>query len=397
VGQLGTSLDVLGGVVFFAGFLIPLAAQLSRYRNGTDPQQQVQVRWVLYGVGVAIGVNLLVSLPYFAPGWFPDLVAAGSPYDQFQQAVSSLAVLAVPISFLFAMLFANLFDVDVVITRTLVYGTLSLVVAGCYLLLVTGAGLLVGERTGRRLSRAARQRQAQEALETAQDFTITPTVDGHAVVHRLTGLVTRFRGPAHEVAYHEAMPGFGPAELRRLKVAVHHERHGDGQIIRRFELLGDPSSAERFTIQEAPDDLRVGRMAEFSVQENDRARRLHYYADGRPVAMDQPLAEGLGLLRVDLFRPGGRPQLLGMDGEPSRLPLRAEPLGGDAVALVPTTLPTESAERIVVDSRTGDVLEETFAVRTDDFHFFANIERANFVFARISTETIWKSSAAFLF
>ena len=149
VGQLGTTLDVLGGVVFFAGFVIPFAAQFSRYRHGTDPQQQVQLRWVLYGVGVAIGVNLLVSLPYFAPDWFPDLVAAGSPYDQLQETVSALAVLAVPICFLFAMLFANLFDVDVVITRTLVYGSLSLMVAACYLLVVAGAGLLVGERAGR--------------------------------------------------------------------------------------------------------------------------------------------------------------------------------------------------------------------------------------------------------
>ena len=148
VGPLGTTLDVLGGVMFFAGFVIPLAAQFSRYRHGTDPQQQVQLRWVLYGVGVAIGVSLLVSLPYFAPGWFPGLVAAGSPYDRFQQTASSLAVLAVPICFLLAMVFANLFDVDVVITRTLVYGLLSLVVAVCYLLVVAGTGLLVGERAG---------------------------------------------------------------------------------------------------------------------------------------------------------------------------------------------------------------------------------------------------------
>jgi signal transduction histidine kinase len=149
VGQLGTTLDVLGGVVFFSGFLVPLVAQFSRYRHGADPQQQVQLRWVLYGVGVAIGVSLLVSLPYFAPGWFPRLVAAGSPYDRFQQAASALAVLAVPICFLVAMLFANLFDVDVVITRTLVYAALSLAVTACYLLVVAGTGLLVGERSGR--------------------------------------------------------------------------------------------------------------------------------------------------------------------------------------------------------------------------------------------------------
>jgi signal transduction histidine kinase len=149
VGQLGTVLDVLGGVVFFAGFVVPLVAQVSRYRHATDPRQQVQIRWVLYGVGLAIGVSLLVSLPYFAPGWFPDLVAAGSPYDSFQETVSALAVLAVPICFLFAMLFANLFDVDVVITRTLVYGSLSLLVAACYLVVVTATGVLVGEGDGR--------------------------------------------------------------------------------------------------------------------------------------------------------------------------------------------------------------------------------------------------------
>ena len=149
VGQLDTVLDVVGGVVFFAGFVVPLAAQFARYRHGTDPRQQVQVRWVLYGVGVAIGVSLLVSLPYFAPGWFPDLVASGSPYDRFQQTVSALAVLAVPICFLFAMLFDNLFDVDVVITRTLVYGSLSLAVGRVLPVVVTATGLLVGERAGR--------------------------------------------------------------------------------------------------------------------------------------------------------------------------------------------------------------------------------------------------------
>lgn len=148
VGPLGTALDVLGGMVFFAGFGVPLVSQLRRYRRETDQAYRDQARWVLYGVGVAVGVSLLVSLPYFAPGWFPDLVAAGSPYDQFQQTVSALALLAIPVCFLLAMLFANLFDVDLVITRTLVYGSLSLLVAACYLLVVAGTGMLVGERAG---------------------------------------------------------------------------------------------------------------------------------------------------------------------------------------------------------------------------------------------------------
>jgi signal transduction histidine kinase len=149
VGTPGTVLDVAGGVVFFAGFGIPLVAQVRRYRRESDPVKRTQIRWVLYGLGIFFGLTLLVALPYFAPGWFPGLVAAGSPYDRFQTAASSLAVLAIPVCLTLAMLFADLFDVDVVITRTLVYGSLTVLVAGGYLLAVAAAGVVVGSGSGR--------------------------------------------------------------------------------------------------------------------------------------------------------------------------------------------------------------------------------------------------------
>ena len=143
-GHLDTVLDVLGGVVFFTGFAVPLGAEAARYRRMTDPRQRIQVRWVGYGAGLAIGVSLLVSLPYFAPGWFPGLVAAGSPYDRLQETVSALAILAVPVCFLFAMLFANLFDVDVVIPAPWSMAPCPCSVAVFYLLVVAGTGLFGG-------------------------------------------------------------------------------------------------------------------------------------------------------------------------------------------------------------------------------------------------------------
>jgi signal transduction histidine kinase len=89
---------------------------------------------------VVLGISAL-EIPHLVMGLFdPGLL---------YETDSALALLAVPVCFLFAMLFANLFDVDVVITRTLVYGSLSLLVAACYLLVVTGTGVLVGERSGR--------------------------------------------------------------------------------------------------------------------------------------------------------------------------------------------------------------------------------------------------------
>jgi hypothetical protein len=129
VGTSGDVLDVLGGVVYFLGLGIPIAAQVHRYRHEPDPVQRARTTWVVYGVCTVLALTLAVSLPYFAPGWFPDLVKSGSPYDDFQSVVGTLAVLAIPVCLTIAMLRGGLFDVDVVISRTLVYGTLSVAVA----------------------------------------------------------------------------------------------------------------------------------------------------------------------------------------------------------------------------------------------------------------------------
>lgn len=145
-GTTGTVLDVVGGVVFFVGFAVPVGAQVARYRNELDPAERAKTKWVVYGFCTFLALSLAVALPYFAPGWFPNLVAPGSPYDNFQNGVSTLALLVIPVCFTLAMLVGNLFDVDAVISRTLVYGTLSVVVTAGYLGIVGVFGVLVGRQ-----------------------------------------------------------------------------------------------------------------------------------------------------------------------------------------------------------------------------------------------------------
>ena len=144
VGTSGDVLDVVGGVVFFVGFGAPIGAQVVRYRKESDPAQRAKTKWVVYGFCTFLTVSLAVALPYFAPRWFPDLVAPGSTYDDFQNAVSVLAILVIPVCFTLAMLVGNLFDVDAVISRTLVYGALSVAVTAGYLSIVGVFGVLVG-------------------------------------------------------------------------------------------------------------------------------------------------------------------------------------------------------------------------------------------------------------
>jgi hypothetical protein len=204
---------------------------------------------------------------------------------------------------------------------------------------------------------------------TGWEFTVTP-VDGgtgYDVVHEPTGLRTRFVGEAHEVVYHEANPGFGPNELRKLKVAAHYVRQGDGKITRFYELrepgTGGPFTG-RFTVKPAPQDLCDSRQAAFSVRDRESGLRLHYLADGRPVARDQQLAKGLGYLRFDMFQPGADPQWLDPKGKPTAL-FRAEPLDGERVALIAARPTTGPLEGFVVDPENGRVLQETLATPED--------------------------------
>jgi signal transduction histidine kinase len=140
----GSTLDVVGGVVYFAVLATAVGGQVYRYRRVSDATQRRQTKWLVYGLALFLVVSLAVSLPYFAPNWAPSLVAPGSPYDQFQTIVAALAVGVIPVCVTIAVVREQLFDIDVVIGRTLVYVTLTLVVALVYLAVVAGAGALLG-------------------------------------------------------------------------------------------------------------------------------------------------------------------------------------------------------------------------------------------------------------
>jgi hypothetical protein len=67
----------------------------------------------------------------------------GAPYQLAFNTMSTFLVLLIPLSFGFAMLRSRLWDIDVLIHRTLVYGTLTALLAGVYVGLVIGLQALL--------------------------------------------------------------------------------------------------------------------------------------------------------------------------------------------------------------------------------------------------------------
>lgn len=122
-------------LVVFIGLLAPsfigaIASLLVRYRK-TDATERAQLRWVLWGLSIAVTV-LLTS-------WIPIL----RPFEAVLQGLVLAAYALVPISIAIAVLRYRLYDIDRIISRTASYGLVTLTVLGIYLLVVTSATMLL--------------------------------------------------------------------------------------------------------------------------------------------------------------------------------------------------------------------------------------------------------------
>ena len=107
-----------------------------RWRSGSTVVRR-QIKW--FGFGVVMLVACSGS---------GGLVAAFLHLNQVQLLVQAAGLIAVPAAIGIAVLRQRLFDIDLIISRTLAYGALAAVATGLYVGLVVGIGTLLGRAAG---------------------------------------------------------------------------------------------------------------------------------------------------------------------------------------------------------------------------------------------------------
>lgn len=124
----------LGFILLAFGFIGSIGAFLIRFRRSRGTERN-QVKWMVYALGLLAVIFLYVLLLRFI---LPD--HALSP--EISITLTNLTILGIAIAASIAILRYKLYDIDLIINRTLVYGTLTTGVIGIYVLVVGGAGVL---------------------------------------------------------------------------------------------------------------------------------------------------------------------------------------------------------------------------------------------------------------
>jgi hypothetical protein len=132
----------MGGPLIFA-FLFGLGSQIYRFRRVSGRVERQQIKLVLLALAVAI----LCSIP-FTFFTMPSIGPNGTPYDAVSVTVLVVAFLLIPVGIGVAMLRYRLWDVDVLINRALVYGSLTLTILAVYVGGVIGLQALARAVTG---------------------------------------------------------------------------------------------------------------------------------------------------------------------------------------------------------------------------------------------------------
>jgi signal transduction histidine kinase len=132
--------------VFVGGVLAAIVSMAVRYRRSQGDERQ-QLKWLLLAISL-LASSFIVGVPYWTLG------GSGRGLDIVENVLVA-ALVAIPVAIGVAILKYRLYDIDVVIKKTVVYTILAAFITAIYLAIVVGIGTLVGTGGNVLLSAAA--------------------------------------------------------------------------------------------------------------------------------------------------------------------------------------------------------------------------------------------------
>jgi signal transduction histidine kinase len=149
-GHIFNVLTGIGVLLIVTTGLVAIVSLVFRYRRARAVERE-QLKWLVYAGGLMV-VAVLAVTPIEQ-----SLGSGSNAANNLENAISSGVVALIPIAIAIAVFRYHLYDIDVVINKTLVYGSLAVFITGVYVAIVVGLGSLAqrGARPSLALSIAA--------------------------------------------------------------------------------------------------------------------------------------------------------------------------------------------------------------------------------------------------
>ena len=138
-GSAGRVLGALqaGQVLAVAGGVLACISLIVRFRRSESVVRK-QIEWLAYAAGVVvagIAVNTLLQLRPHT-----------ETLNNYANGIVSLALASIPVAMGVAILTRRLYDIDVIVNKTVVYLSLAAFITAVYIALVVGIGQAVGQQ-----------------------------------------------------------------------------------------------------------------------------------------------------------------------------------------------------------------------------------------------------------
>jgi signal transduction histidine kinase len=132
--KIGYNLQVAGVLLMFVLGLAAAASLVVRLRRARGDERQ-QLRWIAFAAAIGIACVILTS-----------------PLFHLPSALGPVGIPLIPAAAAIAIMKYRLYDIDVVIRKTVVLGTIAVFITSVYMALVVGPILLIGSGGGSRES-----------------------------------------------------------------------------------------------------------------------------------------------------------------------------------------------------------------------------------------------------
>jgi hypothetical protein len=145
LASLPVTAPLVPGVAVILTSLLPIVVQIYRYVRIYDAVQRQQTKWFVFGLSI---IFFLIIIQGIVQAVAPGSSAANSWYQLFNGPFWLLLWTILLLSVSIPILRYRLWDIDVIINRTLVYGSLTVLLAALYVGLILALQALVRAVTG---------------------------------------------------------------------------------------------------------------------------------------------------------------------------------------------------------------------------------------------------------